>query len=173
MTMDLHRSETHAGSSRTASEGTDRSYILTINGGSSSLKFALFASSDGLERILSGRVERIGMPGARLIWAEANRAQDQIEVEAADQAAAVKLLIDRLGHQIGLSNIAAVGHRVVHGGSRFFRPELIRPEVLDQLRRIVPYDPDHLPCEIAAIEALQRLNPDLLQVACFDTAFHH
>jgi acetate kinase len=171
--MDLHRTETHAGSSRTASEGTNRSHILTINGGSSSLKFALFASSDGPERILSGRVERIGMPGARLILAEANRAQDEIEVEAANQAAAVNLLIERLEHQIGLPNIVAVGHRVVHGGSRFFRPEPIRPEVLDELRKIVPYDPDHLPGEIAAIEAVQRLNPDLLQVACFDTAFHH
>ena len=171
--MHPQSSEIPAGSSRTESERADRSCILTINGGSSSLKFALFALTDGLERLLSGRVERIGMPGTRLIVAEAGREQEDSEVEAADQAAAVDLLIERLGHLIALTNIAVVGHRVVHGGDRFFRPELITPELLEELRRIVPYDPDHLPGEIEAIEAFRRLDPELPQVACFDTAFHH
>jgi XFP C-terminal domain/Acetokinase family len=88
--MYLHTTETQAGSSRTASEGTDRSCILTINGGSSSLKFALFAPADRPERLLYGRVERIGIPGSSLIMADTERGQEEdSEVEAADQAAAV------------------------------------------------------------------------------------
>ena len=171
--MYLDTTETQAGSSRSASERADRSCILTINGGSSSLKFALFALADRPERLLSGRVERIGMEGTRLIVAEANRRQENSQVEAADQAAAVNLLIESLGHSIKLSNIAVVGHRVVHGGNRFYRPELITPEILKELSKIVPYDPDHLPGEIEAIETFRRLDPELPQVACFDTAFHH
>ena len=172
--MYLHSTETQAGSSRTASKGTDRSCILTINGGSSSLKFALFAPDDPPVRLLSGRVERIGMPGSRLVVADAERGQEEdSEVEAPDQAAAVGLLIERLGQLVGLTSIAVVGHRVVHGGNRFYRPELITPELLEELHKIVPYDPDHLPGEIGAIEAFLRLDPELPQVACFDTAFHH
>jgi acetate kinase len=72
-----------------------------------------------------------------------------------------------------LANIAVVGHRIVHGGNRFYRPALVTPEILEDLRAIVPYDPDHLPGEIGAIEAFTRLDRDLPQVACFDTAFHH
>src|SRR5271166_4543534 len=165
--MYLDTTETQAGSSRSASERADRSCILTINGGSSSLKFALFALADRPERLLSGRVERIGMEGTRLIVAEANRKQENSQVEAADQAAAVNLLIESLGHSIKLSNIAVVGHRVVHGGNRFYRPELITPEILKELSKIVPYDPDHLPGEIEAIETFRRLDPELPQVACF------
>lgn len=172
--MDLHSTETQGGSSCTASEGTHRSCILTINGGSSSLKFALFAPDDPPVRLLSGRIERIGMPGSRLVVADAERGQkEDSEVEAPDLVAAVGLLIERLGHIAGLTNIALVGHRVVHGGNRFYRPERITPEILEELRRIVPYDPDHLPGEIGAIEAFRHLDPELPQVACFDTAFHH
>ena len=88
-------------SSHAESERAERPHILTINGGSSSLKFALFALTDGLERLLSGRVERIGMPGTRLTVAESGRVQEDSEVETANQAA------------------------VVHGDDRFFRPELV------------------------------------------------
>jgi acetate kinase len=161
------------GSSRTTSERAARSCILTINGGSSSLKFALFALADPPERILSGRVERIGMPNSSLRLTRANGEKEESEVEAPHQSAAVKLLIERLGRLIELSSIAIVGHRVVHGGERLYRPGLITPDVLKELHRIVPYDPEHLPGEIEAIEVIQRLDPQLPQVACFDTAFHH
>jgi acetate kinase len=172
--MPLNSIETPAGSSRIASERADRSCILTINGGSSSLKFAVFAAAVRPERLVSGRFERIGMPGSRLIMADADgRHEEDSAVEVPDQAAAVRLLIELLGYLVGLKNIAVVGHRVVHGGNRFHRPELITPEVLDELRRIVPYDPDHLPGELGAIEAFLLLDPKLPQVACFDTAFHH
>ena len=69
--------------------------------------------------------------------------------------------------------IAAIGHRVVHGGSRYHQPELVTAELIDELRKISLYDPDHLPGEIELIEAFRDRDPDLPQVACFDTAFHH
>jgi acetate kinase len=160
--------------SRTGSDRAARACILTINGGSSSLKFALFEPDDPPVRLLSGRIERIGMPGSRLVMAETKLGlEEDSEVEAPDLVAAVGLLIDRLGRTVGLTNIALVGHRVVHGGNRFYRPELVTTPILDELRKIVPYDPDHLPGEIGAIEAFRRLDPELPQVACFDTAFHH
>src|SRR5262245_8947296 len=171
--MDSHSSRRQSGSSRTASERADRSCILTINGGSSSLKFALFAMADRPERLRSGRVERIGMSPSRLVVADADGRQEDTAVEAPDQASAVGLLIQRLQYLVGLENIAVVGHRVVHGGNRLYRPALITPEVLEELHRLVPYDPDHLPGEIGAIEAFLLLKPELPQVACFDTAFHH
>ncbi len=172
--MSLEFSEIKARPSRTAYERADRSLILTINVGSSSLKFALFAAADPPARLLSGRVERIGMPGSRLVVADDEGGQQEDrQVEAPDQTAAISHLMEHLRHHVGLTNIAVVGHRVVHGGNRFYRPERITPEVLDELRRVVPYDPDHLPGEIGAIEAFCRLDPELPQVACFDTAFHH
>ena len=171
--MSIEGGEIQSGAHRTISERAGRSCILTINGGSSSLKFALFALGDRPARLLSGRVERVGMPSSRLVVADADGRQEESTVEAPDLAVAVNLLIQRLGHLVGLTNIAVVGHRVVHGGSRFYRPELITPEILEELKRIVPYDPDHLPGEIGAIEAFLRLDPGLPQVACFDTAFHH
>src|SRR4051794_16261680 len=129
--MYSHGTKIAAGSNRTEPERVDRSHILTLNGGSSSLKFALFAPADRPERLLSGRVERIGMPGARLIVAEVNHQREDSEVEAPDHGAAVGMMIERLERSVALKNIAVVGHRVVHGGDRFFRPELITPEVLD------------------------------------------
>jgi len=160
--MPLRSIEIPARSNRIAPVRADRPCILTINGGSSSLKFALFAMADGPVRLLSGRIERIGMPGSRLVLADTKRGQvEDSEVEAPDQAAAVGWLIRRLGDLVGLKNIAVAGHRVVHGGNRLYRPELITPEILDELRRITPYDPDHLPGEIGAIEAFRRLNPEL------------
>jgi acetate kinase len=151
----------------------DRCCILTINGGSSSLKFVLFAMAGRPARLLSGRVERIGMPGSRLAVADADGHQEQSTVEAPDQAAAVDLLFRLFEYIVGLKNIGVVGHRVVHGGQRFHRPELITSEVLKELHKIAPYDPDHLPGEIGAFETFLQHNPELPHVACFDTGFHH
>src|SRR5438874_1886553 len=103
--MDSHSSKGQSGLSRTASERADRSCILTINGGSSSLKFAVFAMADRPARLLSGRVERIGMPGSRLVVADADGGQQEDNaVEAPDQAAAVDLLLQRLESLVGLKN---------------------------------------------------------------------
>ena len=150
-----------------------RPYVLTINGGSSSLKFAIFAAVDPIERVLSGRIERVGLGESRLILSAGDgRRREDCAVEAPDQAAAAGLVLDRVAIDPGLARIAAVGHRVVHGGDRFVEPGLVTAELLDQLRRIAPLDPEHLPGEIALIEAIGKAIPGVPQVACFDTAFH-
>jgi acetate kinase len=143
--------------------------ILTINGGSSSVKFALFDAADPATRKLSGRIERIGLPDSWLIVDPGGeQAAEDVEVDVPDHAAAARLIIERLG----MAAIDVVGHRIVHGGGKFHRPERVTPELLDELRRICPYDPDHLPNEIALIEAFAANKSDRPQVACFDTAFH-
>src|SRR4051812_3220820 len=99
--MDSQSSKGQSGLSRIASERADRSCILTINGGSSSLKFALFAMADRPARLLSGRVERIGMPGSRLVVADADGGQQENNaVQVPDQAAAVGRLIELLGYLV-------------------------------------------------------------------------
>jgi acetate kinase len=153
----------------------DRSRILAINGGSSSLKFALFGAAGPSVRLASGRVERIGLadPSWSVSEGEGDGRPTTRRVDAPDHAAAVGLVIEWLGHAGGLASLAAVGHRVVHGGPRYHQPERVTPDLIEELRRILPLDPDHMPGAIAAIEALRRVRPDLPQVACFDTAFHH
>jgi acetate kinase len=134
--------------------GLTRPSVLTINGGSSSLKFAVFAAACSIEKVLSGRVDRVGLGESRLILSDGGgRRCEDCAVEAADQAAAAALVIERVAKDPGLAAIAAVGHRVVHGGDRFVEPGLVTAELLDQLRRIAPLDPEHLPGEIALIEA--------------------
>lgn len=146
--------------------------ILAINGGSSSIKFALFREGGDLERWWYGKVDRIGLPGANLTFNEAagNR-QGSLVIEASDHRSAANFLVDWLEEQVGFACIKAVGHRVVHG-MEHARPERVTQDLLDELHRITPYDPDHLPREIEIIEALRQRHPNLLQAACFDTAFH-
>jgi acetate kinase len=151
----------------------DRSDILTVNGGSSSLKFALFERTDPPARRASGRIERIGLPDPRLAVTGVGGLRHEAGVEAPDPQAAVGLLVEWLGREVGLLALAAVGHRVVHGGGRYHRPVPFTDELIAEPRRIGPYDPEHLPGELELIEPLRRLDRALPQVAWFDTAFHH
>ena len=147
--------------------------ILTINGGSSSIKFALFEAGVLLRRILQGEIARIGLPEAGLRVTGMNAADNfSRPVAAADHTAAVGVLMDWLAGRIGRDGLAAVGHRVVHGGPKYSRPQRITAEMVDELHRLSPFDPEHLPEEILLTEAFHRRFPDLAQVACFDTAFH-
>ena len=160
--------------SETIGEKLGRSRILTINGGSSSLKFAIFDRIDPIAPLVSGEVDRIGRENALWIVTRADGGREEEHaVDAPDQKAAVCLVIDWLDRTGGFAEIAAIGHRVVHGGSRYSQPECVTAELIDDLRKIRSYDPDHLPGEIELIEAFQNRVPDLPQVACFDTAFHH
>ncbi len=148
--------------------------ILTINGGSSSIKFAVFEGGDPLRRVLEGAIERIGAPGAALRVTGVNPADNVSRpVTAPDHAVAVGALMDWLEARSGSESLAAVGHRVVHGGPKYSEPQRITPELVEELHRLSPFDPEHLPEEILLTEAFQRRYPDLPQVACFDTAFHH
>ncbi len=148
--------------------------ILTVNGGSSSIKFALFEIGDALERVLEGAVERIGLPDATLRVRGSSRVDDvERSVTAPDHAAAVGVLMDWIEERGGGGALTAVGHRVVHGGPKHILPERITPQMVEELRRLGPFDPEHLPEEILLTEAFHRRFPELPQVACFDTAFHH
>ncbi len=148
--------------------------ILTINGGSSSIKFALFEAGDSLRRILEGGIERIGLPEATLRVKGLDQADNFSRlVSAPDHTAAVGALMDWIEERIGRDALTAVGHRVVHGGPKYYKPQRITAEMVTELKLLSPFDPDHLPEEILLTEAFHRRFPDLPQVACFDTAFHH
>jgi acetate kinase len=148
--------------------------ILTINGGSSSIKFALFEAGDPLQRLLAGANERIGLPEASLRVKGSDPADNVARlVRAPDHTAAVGTLMDWIEERLGRDALTAVGHRVVHGGPKYNRPQRITAEMVAELHRLSPFDPEHLPEEILLTEAFHRRFPDLPQVACFDTAFHH
>jgi acetate kinase len=154
-------------------EARRRSYsLLTINGGSSSIRFALFDGGEPLRRLLDGKVDRIGLSGTNLTFKDATgQSQNGLTIDASDCHSAVGFLLDWLETQKAFASIKAIGHRVVHGMTHS-EPERVTPELLDELHRITPYDPDHLPLEIQSIEAVRQRHPALPQVACFDTAFH-
>jgi acetate kinase len=152
----------------------DNPRILTINGGSSSIKFALFETGDSLRRILGGGIDRIGQPEATLRVKGLNPGDNiRRPVTAPDLTAAVGALIDGIEERSGHDAFIAVGHRVVHGGPKYSQPQRITAEMVEELRQLSPFDPEHLPEEILLTEAFHRRFPDLPQVACFDRAFHH
>ena len=147
--------------------------ILTINGGSSSIKFALFEVGDSRRRILGGELERIGLPDATLRVKSSNQADSfSRPVAAPDHTAAVGILMDWIEEHSRRDALSAVGHRVVHGGPQYSKPQRVTAEMIEELRRFSPFDPEHLPLEIELIEAFRQRQPALPQVACFDTAFH-
>ena len=146
-------------------------HILTMNGGSSSIKFAVYARHNTLKRDWHGHLDRIGQPGTSLTITGPSGDRKTHPAAAADVPAAVAFLVDWFGKQPFFGTIRAVAHRIVHG-MEHTQAERITPDLLTDLRRIVPVDPDHLPGEIALIEAIQTRWPELPQIACFDTAFH-
>lgn len=145
---------------------------LTINGGSSSIKFALFEGDD-LRRVVEGTISRIGLSEATLRVEGANPADNESQpLSVPDYDAAVNALMDWVGSHSWCDRLTAVGHRVVHGGPKYTEPLRISVEVVEELRQFSPFDPEHMPQELLLIEALQQRFPGLPQVACFDTAFH-
>ncbi len=146
--------------------------VLTINGGSSSIKFALYETNKSFIQLLHGNIDRIGLSDSKLTFSNGEESQkESIQVDLKDHQSATNFLIDWIEKKIDFSSILGVGHRVVHG-MHHTKPEIITPVLLDQLHKITPYDPDHLPAEIEIIKSFQKRNPKLIQIACFDTAFH-
>ena len=146
--------------------------VLTINGGSSSIRFAFYEEGEPLRRLLDGKLDRVGLSGTNLTFKDSTgKPQDSRAIKAADHHSAVAYLLDWLETQPGFASVKAVGHRVVHG-MKHSEPERITPKLLNELRRLTPYDPEHLPLEIELIKAFRQRHPALPQVACFDTAFH-
>jgi acetate kinase len=149
-------------------------HILTINGGSSSIKFALFEPGTPPRRIIAGGIDRIGLPDAT--W-HAKGVDEKYtfsrSVVAPDHKSAVGILMDWADERGGRDALAAIGHRVVHGGPKYNAPQRITPEMVAELLKLEVFDPEHLPEEIMLAEAFHRRYPDVPQIACFDTAFHH
>ena len=149
-------------------------HLLVLNGGSSSIKFAMFEAGDVPRRGLAGQFVRIGLPSAELVYTDPMAEGKQVvkcPSSATDYPAAVAFLLDWLERQPAFAAIRAVGHRVVHGMAHQ-QPERIAPELVAELRSFRQLDPEHLPGELALIEAVRQRHPQLPQVACFDTAFH-
>ncbi|WP_424952787.1 acetate kinase [Deinococcus sp.] len=145
-------------------------WILVLNCGSSSVKFALLRPSSG-EQALSGLAERLGSPGARLVLKRGDERSETPHPNAsyADTFALLLSELDRLGLR---EQVTVVGHRVVHGGEKFSAPALIGSSVLASIRACIPLAPLHNPANLAGIEAAQLAFPHVPQVAVFDTAFH-
>ena len=138
------------------------SLILTVNGGSSSLKFALFRA-DG-ERLVQGKFDRIGCGDVQVTV----NGQNGSTISAADHGACVPALMEILGD----IPVEAVAHRIVHGGTRYFEPEVVTARMIDDLRGLSEFVPEHLPAEIQLLEELGRQYADVPHIGCFDTGFH-
>ena len=148
------------------------SHILIINGGSSSIKFAIYRADEILTRLLHGKIDRVGLKDSTLTFlAEKGNRRDTIKREISDRRSAANFLMDWMEKQEEFSAVESVGHRMVHG-MEHTEPELITQELLNELHNIAQYDPDHLPDEIKLVETIRQRHPKLIQIACFDTAFH-
>lgn len=147
--------------------------ILTINSGSSSLRFALFDLLESLSPTLIGKFDRIGLPNPRLSFTDlaANKSEERA-IDAPDHVACVPVLVELLEKEAGINAVSAIGHRVVHGGPHYCEPARVGGIMLEELRRISSFAPNHLPGAIALMEAFTAKFPQVPQVACFDTAFH-
>jgi acetate kinase len=149
--------------------------LLTINTGSSSLKAALYRLREDTTETPELRAEanRIGGRGGLRLADARGELLDERRDDLTDHAAALVALLSRLRDRgLDRNDLAAVGHRIVHGGDRHREPQKVTPKVVADLRALVPIDPNHLPQAIAAIEAVGRAYPMVPQMVCFDTAFH-
>jgi len=151
-----------------------KTHIITVNAGSSSIKLGLFAAHNTSDKIFEGCVENIGQTSACLV-VQGQTASDysRTPVTAANHAAAMQILIRWLEQHAPPATIAAIGHRIVHGGPAYHEPHVADKRLLADLRELAPFDPEHLPMELQLVEECKTLFPGVKQVACFDTAFHY
>lgn len=153
-------------------EETHIKHILTLNAGSSSIKFALYDLEESLRRKFSGVISRIGLADAKMVVTGLSGDLFREDARVTDMQEAVEYLLSWLNKQDYLQRLTAIGHRIVHGKDHT-RPELVTDTLLDELNRITSFDPDHLPGEIGLMKALGKRCPQLPQIACFDTSFHN
>ncbi len=145
--------------------------VLTLNSGSSSIKFAIYRNGGSLDRGLFGTLARIGLSGTIFTYQESENKSCSRVLNELDHCDAAIFLLDWLEGNGHITSLNAIGHRVVHGMNHT-EPERITQELLKELHEITIYDPEHLPKELELIEAFQKRFPKLPQFACFDTAFH-
>ena len=149
-------------------------HLLTLNAGSSSLKYALVRADAALTRVQSGTVNRLGQAEAEFkVTHGTSPASPSRPVDARNTEHALGLLLQEILPLTGQTGLIAIGHRVVHGGPNYTTPQRVTPALLAELRHLSAFDPEHLPEEIALIHGLYERFPEVPQFACFDTAFHH
>ena len=154
------------------SMATNIGRVLTMNGGSSSIRFSFFEGGNPPVKLLWGKIDRIGLPDTTLMITESDgNTRDALKITAASHQTAAEFLMNWLDAEPLFATVQAVAHRVVHGMNHS-KPERVNPQRIAELRKIIPFAPDHLPREIALIEAFRRRYPKLPQLTCFDTAFH-
>lgn len=149
-------------------------HILTLNAGSSSIKFALFEDGPGLAEQIHGQVEGLGAT-PRLQTAKPGEARVDralTEAQAHDHRSALAVVLQHLGQSVDALEVEAVGHRVVHGGIEFSDSVVIDERIWTYLEHLKPLALLHQPHNLSGVRAAQEAFPDALQVACFDTAFH-
>ncbi len=152
------------------------SHILVLNCGSSSIKFALFnaaTSPVSKSAVISGKVTEISSDKSQL-WIDGSAPEDLNLGKTEPYSFALTIILQKLKECLDVDqSIIAVAHRIVHGGSKYFAPIIIDDAILNDLRSFIPLAPLHQPFALDAIQVMLALHPDLPQVACFDTAFHH
>jgi acetate kinase len=151
---------------------SNKNCVLTINGGSSSIKFSLYTIEESLSQLLHGEIESIGTSNTKLSFTNTGTHQkNSVNITSVDRHDAANFLIDWLEKQEDFDSIKTIGHRIVHG-MKHTEPAQITPGLLNELKKISAYDPEHLPEEIKLIELFGKRHPTIAQVACFDTSFH-
>ena len=151
---------------------TGKNHVLTINCGSSSIKFALYQADVRLKEILSGQIENIGKKSAALRFKNpGHHPTHKIDINTDDYESSANWLIGWLEKQVDFELVKGIGHRVVQGLDHD-KPETINDKLLQDLKKICAFDPEHLPEEIKMISIFRKRFPNLVQVACFDTSFH-
>jgi len=147
--------------------------VLAINAGSSSIRLAVFAAGEVPVRLRAGKIERIGRRDARLTVTVAGASEEEarIAIDGTSFSSTLDGLITWLGSQGWIGEVAAVGHRVVHGMTHT-APQRATPGLLEELKKLGPLDPEHIPQEVQLIEAFGKKFAALPQVLCFDTEFH-
>lgn len=145
--------------------------VLTINCGSSSIKFSLYQYDKNLLLQLSGKLEKIGTGDTRFEYQEKGSSPVKKALAVKDMPAAAVFFSNWFEKNTGFEHIECIGHRIVHG-MKHTSPQVINQEILDEFKQITVFDPDHMPGAIAMIEEIREKYPHLQQVACFDTAFH-
>ena len=147
--------------------------ILALNAGSSSLKFALYDADAALTPTARGEVENLDSAPHFIARDATGAVLSETRGATADFAVTLGRLLTFVDDHLGGARLCAVGHRIVHGGAEHIAPERVTPALLESLRALIPLDPLHLPHNLAPIRELAEARPEIAQVACFDTAFHH
>ncbi|QKV17544.1 acetate/propionate family kinase [Oricola thermophila] len=146
--------------------------ILTLNAGSSSIKFSIYMAGDEPEERLRGEVEKIGGDNAELAIVRGDGGERRFQIGHVDHRAAMAAILAHSGHALDGETVAGVGHRIVHGGTDFTTPTRLDDATVERLAALEPLAPLHQPHNLAAVRAARSAFPSAVQIACFDTAFH-